>query len=302
MKQIITTCLLAASLATSQGDVYPTETSYGGGIGFSTMYMVLDSVPGQQILTELGLNVKNLSYRPLVFHGGEGFAQMSGPWRLGGYAGIGAAQVSNVFDVQLYADRDSIAGYQQPAFGNELQGDTLYTFSDNLSVKARLNFLMGAMTVEYVFPVYRDLEVMAGALMGIGRYTLSVDQHIGTPQWADFGKNMFGYITGDSVLVELDTLGRTYTEAANSFRENGLRPINVNGAMTELSGTFFNFQPYVAVKWQFLDRMGLRISAGYNKGTIGSGKWKLNGHIPINDSPKSALQGITLRTVIYFGL
>jgi hypothetical protein len=48
--------------------------------------------------------------------------------------------------------------------------------------------------------------------------------------------------------------------------------------------------------------MGLRISAGYNKGAIGRGKWKLNGHIPINDSPKSSLQGITLRTVIYFGL
>ncbi|MBN4080738.1 hypothetical protein JYT44_00095 [Caldithrix abyssi] len=302
MKKIVIIFVFAFSLASSQGDLYPTETSYGGGIGFSTMYMVLDSVPGQQILKELGLDVKNLSYRPLIFHGGEGFAQMSGPWRLGGYAGMGAAQVSNVFDIQLFANRDDSVGYQQPAFGNEEKGDTLYSFSDNLSVKARLNFLMGAMTVEYVLPVFRDLEVMAGALMGIGRYTLSIDQHIGTPRWSDFGKNMYGYIDGESVLVELDTLGRPYEEAANGYRENGLRPINVNGTMTELSGTFFNFQPYVAVKWQFLDRMGLRLSAGYNKGTIGSGKWRLNGHIPINDSPKSALQGITLRTVIYFGL
>ena len=103
-------------------------------------------------------------------------------------------------------------------------------------------------------------------------------------------------------MVPLDTLGQTYDEAANKFREQGLRPINVTGSMTELSGTFFNFQPYVAVKWQFLDRMGLRISAGYNRGTIGAGRWKRNGHIPINDSPKSALKGITLRTVIYFGL
>ena len=113
---------------------------------------------------------------------------------------------------------------------------------------------------------------------------------------------MYGYIENNSVMVEIDTLGRTHSEAANAYRANGLRPINVNGTMTELSGTFFNFQPYIAIKWQFLDRMGLRISAGYNKGTIGSGKWRLNGHIPINDSPKSALQGITLRTVIYFGL
>ncbi|MEA1882713.1 MAG: hypothetical protein U9N31_09985 [Candidatus Marinimicrobia bacterium] len=300
MKKFILIILLADSFAASQGDIYPTDATYGGGIGLSTMYMVLDTVPGAHILNELGLNVKNMSYRPLVFHGGEGFAQMSGPWRLGGYAGLGAAQVSNVFDIHLFANKDKEAGYQQPPFGKD--GDTLYTFSDNLSVKARLNFLMGAMTVEYVFPVYRDLEVMAGALMGIGRYTLSIDQHIGTPKWGDFGKNMFGYVTGDSVLVELDNRGRTYAEAANSFRENGLRPIYVSGAMTELSGTFFNFQPYVAVKWQFLDRMGLRISAGYNKGTIGSGKWKMNGHIPINNSPKSALRGITVRTVIYFGL
>ena len=280
MNKIITTLLLTVSLATPQGDIYPTETTYGGGIGFSTMYMVLDSVPGEHILKELGLNVKDISSRPLVFHGGEGFAQMSGPWRLGGYAGLGAAQISNVFDIQMFINRDDSPGYQEPDLGKD--GDTLYTFSENLSVKARLNFLMGAMT--------------------IGRYTLSVDQHICTPKWSNFNKNMYGYIENNSVMVEIDTLGRTHVEAANAYRTNGLRPININGTMTELSGTFFNFQPYIAIKWQFLDRMGLRISAGYNKGTIGSGKWRLNGHIHNNDSPKSALQGITLRTVIYFGL
>ena len=300
MNKIIITLLLTVSLATPQGDIYPTEATYGGGIGISTMYMVLDSVPGEHLLKELGLNVKDISSRPLVFHGGEGFAQMSGPWRLGGYAGLGAAQVSNVFDIQMFINRDDSTGYQEPEFGTD--GDSLYTFSENLSVKARLNFLMGAMTIEYVLPVYRDLEVMAGALMGVGRYTLSVDQHIGTPKWSNFNKNMYGYIENNSVMVEIDTLGRTHAEAANAYRANGLRPININGTMTELGGTFFNFQPYIAIKWQFLDRMGLRISAGYNKGTIGSGNWRLNGHIPINDSPKSALQGITLRTVIYFGL
>ena len=34
---------------------------------------------------------------------------------------------------------------------------------------------------------------------------------------------------------------------------------------------FFNFQPYVAVKWQFLERLGLRISVGFNKGTVRQG-------------------------------
>ena len=301
MKQFITVFLLITSLAKAQGDIYPTETTYGGGIGFSTMYMILDTVPGASLLNSLGLNVDELGTRPLIFYGGEGFAQMSGPWRLGGYAGIGATQAGSVFGLKMFANRDNVDGYQKPAFGNEANGDTLYNFSGNLSVTARLSFLLGAVTTEYVFPIFRDLEVMAGALMGIGRYTLSIDQHIGTPKWGKLGNNMYGEIYGDTVLIQLD--GPDFDDEAKDNNESEfLRPINVTGTMTELSGTFFNFQPYVAIKWQFLDRMGLRISAGYNRGTIASGKWKLNGNRPINDSPESALHGITLRTVIYFGL
>ena len=301
MKQFITAFLFVISLAKAQGDIYPTETAYGGGIGFSTMYMILDTVPGASLLNSLGLNVDELGTRPLVFYGGEGFAQMSGPWRLGGYAGIGATQAGSVFGLKMFANRDNVDGYQKPAFGNEANGDTLYNFSGNLSVTARLSFLLGAVTTEYVFPIFRDLEVMAGALMGIGRYTLSIDQHIGTPKWGKLGNNMYGEIYGDTVLIQLD--GPDFDDEAKDNNESEfLRPINVTGTMTELSGTFFNFQPYVAIKWQFLDRMGLRISAGYNRGTIASGKWKLNGNRPINDSPESALHGITLRTVIYFGL
>ena len=301
MKQFITAFLFVISLAKAQGDIYPTETTYGGGIGFSTMYMILDTVPGASLLNSLGLNVDELGTRPLIFYGGEGFAQMSGPWRLGGYAGIGATQAGSVFGLKMFANRDNVDGYQKPAFGNEANGDTLYNFSGNLSVTARLSFLLGAVTTEYVFPIFRDLEVMAGALMGIGRYTLSIDQHIGTPKWGKLGNNMYGEIYGDTVLIQLD--GPDFDDEAKDNNESEfLRPINVTGTMTELSGTFFNFQPYVAIKWQFLDRMGLRISAGYNRGTIASGKWKLNGNRPINDSPESALHGITLRTVIYFGL
>ncbi len=301
MKQFITAFLFVISLAKAQGDIYPTETTYGGGIGFSTMYMILDTVPGASLLNSLGINVDELGTRPLVFYGGEGFAQMSGPWRLGGYAGIGATQAGSVFGLKMFANRDNVDGYQKPAFGNEANGDTLYNFSGNLSVTARLSFLLGAVTTEYVFPIFRDLEVMAGALMGIGRYTLSIDQHIGTPKWGKLGNNMYGEIYGDTVLIQLD--GPDFDDEAKDNNESEfLRPINVTGTMTELSGTFFNFQPYIAIKWQFLDRMGLRISAGYNRGTIASGKWKLNGHLPINDSPASALHGITLRTVIYFGL
>ncbi|GIS70981.1 MAG: hypothetical protein CM1200mP10_05580 [Candidatus Neomarinimicrobiota bacterium] len=57
------------------------------------------------------------------------------------------------------------------------------------------------------------------------------------------------------------------------------------GGMTNLSGTFFNFQPYVAVKWQITDRVGLRLSIGFNKGVIRAGQWKLNDRFQISDSP-----------------
>ena len=301
MRKIATILYMSFSLGYSQGDIYPTETHFGGRIGFSTMYMVLDSVPGGAFLDTLGFNVNELGTRPLVFYGGEGFAQMVGPWRLGGYAGIGATQASNVYDIHLYANKNNKIGYQE----ENPETDKLYDHSDKLSIKARLNFLLGALTIEYVFPVYRDLEVMGGALMGVGRYSFSIDQHIGTPKWNELGRNMYGYIKGDSVMVELDTWDGKLDDddtIVQEYRTNGLRPISVNGTMTELRGTFFNFQPYVAVKWQFLDRMGLRISAGYNKGTIGAGKWRLNGHVPVNDSPEAALGGITIRTVVYFGL
>ena len=111
MRKIATILYMSFSLGYSQGDIYPTETHFGGGIGFSTMYMVLDSVPGGAFLDTLGFNVNELGTRPLVFYGGEGFAQMVGPWRLGGYAGIGATQASNVYDIHLYANKNNKIGY-----------------------------------------------------------------------------------------------------------------------------------------------------------------------------------------------
>ena len=82
----------------------------------------------------------------------------------------------------------------------------------------------------------------------------------------------------------------------------GFNAANAPGVMSDLSGTFFNFQPYVAVKWQLLDRVGLRISAGFNKGTIGQGRWKLNSRYLIGDSEEYTLRGVTFRTMLYLGL
>ena len=45
-----------------------------------------------------------------------------------------------------------------------------------------------------------------------------------------------------------------------------------------------------------------KISAGFNKGTIGNGSWHLNGRTKIGDSPMSAIQGVAFRTMLYIGL
>ena len=55
-------------------------------------------------------------------------------------------------------------------------------------------------------------------------------------------------------------------------------------------------------KLEILDRVGLRISAGFNKGTIGQGRWKLNSRYLIGDSEKYTLSGVTFRTMLYLGL
>ncbi|MFQ6612998.1 MAG: hypothetical protein ACE5D2_07850 [Fidelibacterota bacterium] len=302
--------LLMPVLALSQSDIYSVDDVYGGGIGFSTMYIVLDSIPGESILKSLGLPKGNIQSRPFIVHGGEGFAQMAGPWRLGGYAGLGSAKTSNVYStIHLYVEGNDTTGYQTPPSGSsgDITGnDPKYIINSNLTIEARLNFMLGAITVEYVVPVFRDLEVTAGAMMGIGRYSLSINQQLNNPTWDELESNMYGYLDDtNNIYYPVDTTGSSIDsldQILNALGSDNLRPVNISGAMTELSGTFFNFQPYIAAKWQFLDRMGLRISAGYNKGTIAAGSWKLNSYSPISDSPKSAFQGLTLRIMIYFGL
>ncbi len=287
-KVILTLVLLAPFKSYSQGEIYPTETSFGGGIGFSTMYLVMNELPGEDVITRMGLDVDKINYRPMIFYGGEGFAQMVGPWRLGGYAGFGAAKTSNVFDIYYYDETQNL--------DENLAGEV--DSGNNLSVSARVNMLLGALTTEYVFPLYRDLEVMAGALMGIGHYTLAVDQNT-----SGMDDNTWASIGNDSNVKNNVYNNRYYIGVQDPNNVNGSLTRNfVSSSMTELSGTFFNFQPYVAVRWQFLDRMGLRISAGFNRGSIGAGQWKMNGHIPVLDSPEKAIDGFTIRTVIYFGL
>ena len=91
----------------------------------------------------------------------------------------------------------------------------------------------------------------------------------------------------------MDSTGTLYYGvSASEYDEPVILPGTIPGLMRDVSATFFNFQPYVAVKWQITDRVGLRLSIGFNKGVIRAGQWKLNDRFQISDSPESALSGL----------
>jgi hypothetical protein len=300
--------LILPIVISAQSDLYPVEDYYGGGIGYSPMYMILDSIPGASKLKQVGVNPDNFN-SPFVIHGGEGFTQISGRWRLGGYAGIGTSRISNALSVILAVNTNRMPGIQDtitPAIGTGLaepkDRTEPYTGIFVPTIEAKFTFMISAVTLEYVVPIFRDLEVASGAMFGIGRTIISIDQNTGTPRWDESFSNNFGQVINDTLVYEIDTTGTTSNLAIDALQGAYLPPLASSAGMTNLSGTFFNFQPYIAVKWQITDRVGLRLSIGYNKGVIRAGQWKLNDRFQISDSPESALSGLSFRTMIYFGL
>ena len=286
----------------AQSDLYPVEDYYGGGIGYSPMYMILDSIPGSSKLRQVGVNPDNFN-SPFVIHGGEGFTQISGRWRLGGYAGIGTSRISNALSVLFGVETNGIEGIQTTANDTAQRDFTkIYTGIFVPTLEAKFTFMISAITLEYVVPIFRDLEIASGAMFGLGRTIISIDQNTGTPRWDASFSNNFGQVINDTLIYTVDATGTTPLAATDALQGSYLPPQASSAGMTNLSGTFFNFQPYVAVKWQITDRVGLRLSIGFNKGVIRAGQWKLNDRFQISDSPESALSGLSFRTMIYFGL
>ncbi len=296
MKRILTYISISFSIIYGQFDLYPVSDFFGGGIGYSPMYINIDKFPATDLLKNVGLNPSSFD-APFVVHGGEGFAHMTGKWRIGSYAGVGSSSISTITNVQLYVDSDG---------NNELNGnETAVDYDGNFdpTIEAKLTFSLGAASIEYVMPIFQDLEISAGAMMGLGRLNLSIDQYAANPKW----DQMFEFAYGSKAWVpneEGTDSTLTYYYAVDDVGNpiDGFEASNAPGVMSDLSGTFFNFQPYVAIKWQLLDRVGLRISAGFNKGTIGQGRWKLNSRYLIGDSEEYTLQGVSFRTMLYLGL
>ena len=286
MKNIVLFITLSSSPLMAQFS-YPLEDFLGGGIGYSPMYIKLDSIPGSSDLMGLGLNPKEFK-DPFIIHGGEGFAHVTGRWRIGGYAGAGGTSISTVPDIIIFQDDN---GNDSLDAGENSKDYTSYF---NPRIEGKFTISMGAASIEYVMPLLQDLELSAGALMGLARAGLAVDQQNGTPRWGTIFNNAYGTMDSTGTLY--------YGVSASEYDEPVILPGTIPGIMRDVSATFFNFQPYVAVKWQFLERLGLRISVGFNKGTIQAGKWKLNGNTKISDSPASAIQGASFRTMLYIGL
>ncbi len=294
MKKTITYISISLSTLFGQFDLYPVTDFFGGGIGYSPMYISIDEFPATDYLINLGLDPKKFN-TPFVVHGGEGFAHMTGKWRIGGYAGIGSSSISTVTNVQLYVDTGD-TGWD---------GETAVDYDGNFdpTIEAKITISLGAGSIEYVMPIFQDLEISAGAMMGLGRLSLSIDQYAANPKWGEMFNFAYGSKNWDVNDDQTDST-LTYYYAVDDVGNpiSGFNAANAPGVMSDLSGTFFNFQPYVAIKWQLLDRVGLRISAGFNKGTIGQGRWKLNGRYLIGNSDEYTLQGVSFRTMLYLGL
>ena len=296
MKKTITYISISLSTLFGQFDLYPVTDFFGGGIGYSPMYINIDKLPATDLLKDVGLDPTKFN-SPFVVHAGEGFAHMTGKWRIGGYAGIGSSSISTVTSVVLYEDSDANGQFD---IGEE---NANYNGNFDPTIEAKITLSLGAGSIEYVMPVFQDLEISAGALMGLGRLNLSIDQYAANPKW----DQMFDFAYGSKNWVRNadgtdSTLTYYYAVSNTNDSEPGFSAANSPGVMSDLSGTFFNFQPYVAIKWQLLDRVGLRISAGFNKGTIGQGRWKLNSRYLIGDSEEYTLQGVSFRTMLYLGL
>ena len=294
MKKTITYISISLSTLFGQFDLYPVTDFFGGGIGYSPMYISIDEFPATDLLKNVGLDPTKFN-TPFVVHGGEGFAHMTGKWRIGGYAGIGSSSISTVTNVQLYVDTGE-TGWD---------GETAVDYDGNFdpTIEAKVTLSLGAGSIEYVMPIFQDLEISAGAMMGLGRLNLSIDQYAANPKWGEMFNFAYGSKNWDVNDDQTDST-LTYYYAVDDVGNpiSGFNAANAPGVMSDLSGTFFNFQPYVAIKWQLLDRVGLRISAGFNKGTIGQGRWKLNSRYLIGDSEEYTLHGVTFRTMLYLGL
>ena len=286
----------------AQDDYYPPETFYGGGVGFSQMFLFqnLGQLEGFEMLGSVGetagfgFDLTKFA-NPFMINGGEGFSNITERIRIGGYAGIGSSFIAEKPDITLFLDLDGNGTYDT--------GEKKEIFQKPPDLQAKISLWFSGATIEYLFPLFRGLEVSIGSLFGVGRLNLNVSQSAGSPSWNDQLTSIFQVGTnGFTPVYDANADGAIDTTDIDYVQKNQFPNIAINSAMTSLSGTFLNVQPYIAVKLQLLDRMGLRMTAGFNAGTINEGEWRTEDRKPILDSPETVLNSMAIRAMIYFGL
>ena len=286
----------------AQDDYYPPETFYGGGVGISQMFLFqnLGQLEGFEMLGSVG-DTDGFGFdltkfaNPFMINGGEGFSNITERFRIGGYAGVGTSSIAEKPDITLFLDENTDGVHDE--------SEPISTFDKPPDLQAKISLWFSGATIEYLFPLFRGFEISIGSLFGVGRLNLNVSQSAGSPSWKDQFKPVF----------QIGQNGYTPIEDANSdgvidildldyVQKNQFPNFAINSAMTSLSGTFLNVQPYIAVKLQLLDRMGLRMTAGFNAGTINEGEWRTEDRKPILDSPETVLNSMAIRAMLYFGL
>ena len=288
----------------AQDDFYPSEPYYGGGVGFSEMFLFIDvgKLDGFELLgtvtdtagnsTGLGFNTADFS-SPFVVYGGEGFSQVTGRWRIGGYAGLGNSSIGDRNEITLFLDENTDGVFDVDEATQTYDGDVP-------DKQVSFTLLISGAIVEYTIPILRGLELNAGALMGLGSVTAKITQSSGGGGWSDQFTDMYSLgPDGYYAVGDLDTNGTIDTD---DFALVEFEASATGSSMRSLKGSFFNMQPYAGVKLQFLDRMGLKMTVGYNLGSVQQGKWILNDLERISDSQATPFSGLAVRAMIYFGL
>ena len=288
----------------AQDDFYPSEPYYGGGVGFSEMFLFIDvgKLDGFELLgtvtdtagnsTGLGFNTADFS-SPFVVYGGEGFSQVTGRWRIGGYAGLGNSSIGDRNEITLFLDENTDGVFDVDEATQTYDGDVP-------DKQVSFTLLISGAIVEYTIPILRGLELNAGALMGLGSVTAKITQSSGGGGWSDQFTDMYSLSPdGYYAVGDLDT---SETIDTDDFALVEFEASATGSSMRSLKGSFFNMQPYAGVKLQFLDRMGLKMTVGYNLGSVQQGKWILNDLEKISDSQATPFNGLAVRAMIYFGL
>ena len=156
-------------------------------------------------------------------------------YEVDGIVFVGSSSISTVTNVRLFVDADGDGVLDQ----NEIDNSVDYDGNFDPSIEAKITISLGAASIEYVMPVFQDLEISAGAMMGLGRMNLSIDQYAANPKWTE----MFDFSYGPKVPgVDADSNSTVnYYYAVDNLGNpiSGFNAANAPGVMSDLSGTFF---------------------------------------------------------------